>query len=547
MCIRWSNDGSSLLTTGEDGHVKVWSRSGNMRMLLHSSVIPVYKACWSPVDDRVIFSSGDSLIIKSVDVSEKVIQWKAHGGLVRALDWSVASDLIVSAGEDARFRLWDSHGKELHCSRKFDHTITSVSFSPNGEYFAIGSFNTIVLCDKSGWTHCACRVVTGSVLDLAWSFDGTEVAGGCASGNLLRAYITGRRVETAHYEVVAIERQRVSVRSLADDSLEELIVGKDRVVELDANEEWLIVATLSQCYIYSFANLKTPFIVDLKVPPLLLHMSKTHFSLIDAVDGLRVLSFEGKTISNPRHQRVRLESAAKSLLSLVSSYVAMVDSFDKATVYLFDTLSGREVCQFVHNCPLTRIHMLEPRGGFQEPGHLFAVVLDSSRDLSILSINIRSGVKGDDTVRVHKLCVNVDSFLINAQDGSLVCLSDRTLIAWHCPWVAFYDKDLVSATSTSSDIDTAGHDLMLISYAGHRVELRGTDGSTVYREIPPSFMLLQLLCRDNMWREAVMLCRNQRDDVLWNILAAQALARKQLDAAEIAFCEVCDVAKVNSY
>ena len=546
LCIRWSNDCSSLLTTGEDGHVKIWSRNGTMRMQLHSSsTLPIYKACWSPTDDRVIFSSGRSLVIKSVDVNGKALQWEAHSGLVRALDWSATSDLIVSAGEDARFRLWDSFGKELHCSHKFDHTITSVAFSPNGEYLVIGSFNLIVLCDKSALIHCTCRVVTGSILDLAWSFDGTEIAGGCANGSLLLAYLSGTRVETAEFEAIATERQKVCVRNLADDSIDELIVGKDRIVEMDANDEWLIVATLSQCYIYNFANLNTPFIIDLKSSPLLLHMSKTHFSLVDAIDGLRVLSFEGKSISTPRHQRVRLETTTKSLLSLVSTHLALVDSFDKETVYLFDVLTGRETCQFVHRCPISRMCLLEPRGGFQEPGHLLAIVLDSSRDLSILSINLRAGAKGGNAVNLYKLCANADSFLINSQYGSVACISDRTLMVWHCPWVAFYDKDLVAATVTCSDLSSAGHHFALVYYAGHRVQLRGSDGSTTeYREMSPSFMLLHQLSRDGMWREAVMLCRNQRDDAIWSALASLALARKQLDVAEIAFCEVSDAAKV---
>jgi hypothetical protein len=280
-------------------------------------------------------------------------------------------------------------------------------------------------------------------------------------------------------------------------------------------------------------------------------MSKTHFSLIDAVDGLRVLSFEGKTVSNPRHQRVRLETTTKSLLSLVSSHIAVVDSFDKATVYLFDALSGREICQFMHRCPITRLCLLEPRGGFQEPGHLLAIVLDSSQDLNILSINLRVGMAkggGGNAVNMYKLCGNADSFLINAQYGSIACMSDKTLIVWHCPWVAFYDKELVATTVTRSDLSSTGQNesFALVTYAGHRVQLRGSiDGSTTeYREISPSFMLLHQLCRDSMWREAVMLCRNQRDDILWSTLASLALARKQLDVAEIAFCEVSDAAKV---
>lgn len=546
LCMCWSHDCSSLLTTGEDGHVKIWSRSGSMRVLLHSVAVPVYKGCWSPNDDRVLFSSGKSLVIKSVDAAGKPLQWDAHGGLICALDWSAASDVIVSAGEDARFRIWDALGKELHCSRKFEHTITSASFSPSGEYLVLGTFSAIVLCDKSGWIHCICRVDIGSILDLAWSTDGTEVAGGGTNGSLLRAYLAGQCVETAEFEVSAVERQRVCVRSLTADNVEELIIGKDHVVTLDANDEWLVVATLSQCYIYNFSNLNTPFIIDLKAPPLLVQVSKTHFVLADAVDGLRVHSFEGKVLSSPRHPRVRVETIGKSHLSLVSSHIAAVDSFDKATVYVFDAQTGREVSLYEHPCPLRCVQLIEPRSGFQEPSRLLATVLDLSADLSLLSISLRGGIKGGEVASVHKLHANVDSFLVNAQIGCVTCVADRVLKVWHCPWVAFQDKELMDATVSISDLSSVGSGFALVSYVGHRIRLRGSDGAALYREIPPKFTLLQQLCRDGLWREAVMLCRNEQDHALWSSLAAVSVARKQLDVAEIAFCEVSDVAKVCS-
>lgn len=31
ISLKWNNDGSALATAGEDGSVKIWSRSGNLR------------------------------------------------------------------------------------------------------------------------------------------------------------------------------------------------------------------------------------------------------------------------------------------------------------------------------------------------------------------------------------------------------------------------------------------------------------------------------------------------------------------------------------
>ena len=44
-------------------------------------------------------------------------------------------------------------GRLLYSSAPYDYVITSVAWSPNGEYFAVGAFGMLKLCDKTGWTY----------------------------------------------------------------------------------------------------------------------------------------------------------------------------------------------------------------------------------------------------------------------------------------------------------------------------------------------------------------------------------------------------------
>ena len=66
---------------------------------------PVYSACWSPDMDHVLYSSGKSLVVKPLQPSSKPSQWKAHDGLILATDWSTANNLIVSGGEDRKYKV----------------------------------------------------------------------------------------------------------------------------------------------------------------------------------------------------------------------------------------------------------------------------------------------------------------------------------------------------------------------------------------------------------------------------------------------------------
>lgn len=47
-------------------------------------------------------------------------------------------------------QVWDSFGRLLHSSASHDYPVTSLSWAPDGEVFAVGSFNTLRLCDKTG-------------------------------------------------------------------------------------------------------------------------------------------------------------------------------------------------------------------------------------------------------------------------------------------------------------------------------------------------------------------------------------------------------------
>jgi len=47
-------------------------------------------------------------------------------------------------------QLWDSFGRCLVQGVVGEHVATSVAFSPDGELVAVGSFNTMLLCDRNG-------------------------------------------------------------------------------------------------------------------------------------------------------------------------------------------------------------------------------------------------------------------------------------------------------------------------------------------------------------------------------------------------------------
>ena len=69
---RWNHDGTSLLTCGEDGLLKIWSRSGMLRSTHAQADSPVYAAAWSPFSTGVLYSAGKIMTIQPFAANSKV-------------------------------------------------------------------------------------------------------------------------------------------------------------------------------------------------------------------------------------------------------------------------------------------------------------------------------------------------------------------------------------------------------------------------------------------------------------------------------------------
>lgn len=65
----------------------------------------MYSASWSPDCDSVLYTAGKSLVIKPLQPSTKPTQWKSHDGIVLAVDWSQNGKIIISGGEDRKYKV----------------------------------------------------------------------------------------------------------------------------------------------------------------------------------------------------------------------------------------------------------------------------------------------------------------------------------------------------------------------------------------------------------------------------------------------------------
>jgi intraflagellar transport protein 80 len=240
--IKWSYEGAALATCGEDGQIKIWSKNGSHRSTLVQGGKPIYALSWNPENDHILFASDKTLTIAPTLPTSKQNSWKAHDGVVLACDWNPANNRIVSSGEDARYRVWDAYGRQLYSSLPYDHVITSVKWSPNGEVFAVGAFEMLRLCDKSGWSYSFHKPKCGSILGLSWNHDGNLVAGAGGNGAITFNYIVDRQISWAHIEATLDQDNKIQVNDSLNEMDEDLDF-RDRVVNMSMKHSHLVVCT----------------------------------------------------------------------------------------------------------------------------------------------------------------------------------------------------------------------------------------------------------------------------------------------------------------
>lgn len=71
---RWSPDGTGLLTAGEDGVIKIWSKLGMLRSTIIQNETPIRAACWSPNSMSIAYCTGPFLAIKPLAANSKLIK-----------------------------------------------------------------------------------------------------------------------------------------------------------------------------------------------------------------------------------------------------------------------------------------------------------------------------------------------------------------------------------------------------------------------------------------------------------------------------------------
>lgn len=166
--------------------------------------------------------------------------------------------------------------------------------------------------------------------------------------------------------------------------------------------------------------------------------------MIDASQNFNIYSYEGKLVSTPKYQGLRVEFLNHRHISLSSDVLAVIDPSNPKMVKTFDIMSGKATStQIQHSCEILEMDLNQVEMASERK----MCFIDSNRDMFLTMVH---------KPEVIKICNMVDSFQWNDNNDMLAALSDGKLKTWFYPNSIYVDRDLMNKAMSVKEASDVG-------------------------------------------------------------------------------------------
>jgi WD40 repeat protein len=241
----FSRDGTSLITTGGDQVVRIWSVHGQQDPVTidvstdQAREGVVHHAALAP-DGQHVLTAGSDGIARIWDVASKTVVTRLpHGGIVYSAAFSSDGSRIVTAGSGG-VAIWSADGTRI-ATLASGVDVRLAEFTPDGAYVVIGPDMTVPASEQLDLTNervtdDRARLIPvgdAALLDAACrEVDGVTSTGGLTGGQLAAIHQDcTRRLANADNEAMAGARRAEAVDQLQIASWK---LGVDHVGALEA-------------------------------------------------------------------------------------------------------------------------------------------------------------------------------------------------------------------------------------------------------------------------------------------------------------------------
>ena len=230
--VRFSQDGSWVVSTGADSTLRVWNaRKGRLIRTLELDDGPA--SALAVLGPRALTGHVEGeLVLWDLELGSKLSTFKRNSANIWSVAFAGVPSRFAASSHDWSVALWDtrSQAAPIHVFQGHTNAAQAVAYSPHGPYFASGGADRKVKLWHAR-SYKLLRTYSGSrdfVTAVAFSPDGKLLASGSLNGNVRIWRIGSRRV----YRVFKGPRGRIGAVTFSSSSRRVAAAGSDGKVRI---------------------------------------------------------------------------------------------------------------------------------------------------------------------------------------------------------------------------------------------------------------------------------------------------------------------------
>ena len=137
--LAFSPNGQQIISTSDDGTVRLWDRAGKLILELKGHTGPVYSVAISPDGRSILTGSMDNTARLWDQNGNLIAEVMVHNAPVNSVAFSPDGRTMLTGSGDGSLRLWELNGNLIQSFQGSTLAIFSVAFSPDGSFVLAGS------------------------------------------------------------------------------------------------------------------------------------------------------------------------------------------------------------------------------------------------------------------------------------------------------------------------------------------------------------------------------------------------------------------------
>ena len=266
----FSKDGQSLISSSEDGSVKLWSSSGMLRKKIAALQDPITALHWSPDSSLLAVGSPNKITIKHMLKNVQDIEILLDSADIESpgspcfLSWSPSSRYLLSGSELGTYLLHTASGEALFKSDTFPLPFEHGGWLPSSDSFLVTALNCMILSDIYGKVLFKSSLPSDSQVScVALSPHGTEAILFQTNGNIASLpLLLQTPLKYKNFLLSTDSQGFINVKNVSTDYSETLDLQVSHISALTCDFGHLAVLILKRLFIYDLENLLTPCIFD---------------------------------------------------------------------------------------------------------------------------------------------------------------------------------------------------------------------------------------------------------------------------------------------